>query len=68
MQVLTTAHPLCMQARISVPSNWEMLGYGTPLYVNIPFPFEYRCVWGSCGARSVARPGGKTRSATPLAR
>ena len=35
-------------ARISVPSNWEMLGYGVPLYVNIPFPFEYRCIWDAC--------------------
>lgn len=36
-------------ARIPVPSNWEMLGFGVPLYVNIPFPFEYRCIWDHCG-------------------
>lgn len=24
---------------ISVPSNWEMLGYGTPIYTNITYPF-----------------------------
>ena len=25
---------------ISVPSNWEMLGYGTPIYTNITFPYK----------------------------
>ncbi len=25
---------------ISVPSNWEMLGYGTPIYTNITYPFR----------------------------
>ena len=40
--------------RVPVPSNWEMLGFGTPLYVNIPYPFEYRCAWGTCGRH--ARP------------
>jgi beta-galactosidase len=24
---------------IAVPSNWEMLGYGTPIYTNITYPF-----------------------------
>lgn len=24
---------------IAVPSNWEMLGYGTPIYTNIIYPF-----------------------------
>lgn len=24
---------------IPVPSNWEMLGYGTPIYTNITYPF-----------------------------
>lgn len=24
---------------IEVPSNWEMLGYGTPIYTNITYPF-----------------------------
>lgn len=26
--------------RIPVPSNWEVLGYGVPIYLNIPYPFE----------------------------
>lgn len=26
--------------RISVPSNWEVLGYGVPIYLNQPYPFE----------------------------
>jgi beta-galactosidase len=25
---------------IIVPSNWEMKGYGVPIYVNIPYPFR----------------------------
>lgn len=25
---------------IPVPSNWEMLGYGTPIYTNITYPFK----------------------------
>jgi beta-galactosidase len=25
---------------ISVPSNWEMQGYGTPIYTNITYPFK----------------------------
>lgn len=25
---------------IAVPSNWEMLGYGTPIYTNITYPFK----------------------------
>ena len=24
---------------IPVPSNWEVLGYGVPIYTNIPYPF-----------------------------
>jgi len=27
---------------IQVPSNWEMKGYGTPLYVNISYPFSIK--------------------------
>ncbi len=27
-------------AEIPVPSNWEMLGYGTPIYTNITYPFR----------------------------
>ena len=27
---------------IPVPSNWEMLGYGTPIYTNITYPFKNR--------------------------
>lgn len=27
---------------IQVPSNWEMLGYGTPIYTNITYPFVNR--------------------------
>jgi len=26
--------------QIDVPSNWEMLGYGIPIYVNVEYPFE----------------------------
>lgn len=40
--------------RVPVPSNWEMLGFGVPMYVNIPYPFEYHCVWTECGALCVA--------------
>ena len=25
---------------IEVPSNWEMKGYGTPIYSNVPYPFK----------------------------
>ena len=25
---------------IAVPSNWELKGYGTPIYSNIPYPFK----------------------------
>lgn len=25
---------------IMVPSNWEMLGYGTPIYTNVNYPFK----------------------------
>ena len=25
---------------IPVPSNWEMEGYGTPIYTNITYPFK----------------------------
>lgn len=27
---------------IKVPSNWEMLGYGTPIYTNVTYPFLNR--------------------------
>lgn len=27
-------------AEIPVPSNWEMLGYGTPIYTNVTYPFK----------------------------
>lgn len=27
-------------AEIPVPSNWEMLGYGTPIYTNVTYPFR----------------------------
>lgn len=27
---------------IPVPSNWELHGYGTPLYTNINYPFNYK--------------------------
>ena len=36
--------------RVAVPSNWEMEGYGVPLYVNIPYPWEHRCAWNDCAA------------------
>ncbi len=26
--------------RISVPGDWQMQGYGTPIYSNIPYPFK----------------------------
>jgi beta-galactosidase len=25
---------------ITVPSNWQLQGYGTPIYTNVPFPFQ----------------------------
>ncbi len=25
---------------IPVPSNWQMHGYDSPIYLNIPYPFE----------------------------
>lgn len=27
-------------AKIPVPSNWQMLGYGIPIYLNHPYPFK----------------------------
>ena len=27
---------------IPVPSNWELEGYGIPIYTNIPYPFSFR--------------------------
>ena len=27
-------------AGIPVPSNWERHGYGYPIYINVPYPFE----------------------------
>ncbi len=27
-------------ATIPVPSNWEREGYGVPIYINVPYPFE----------------------------
>ena len=27
-------------ANIPVPSNWEREGYGVPIYINVPYPFE----------------------------
>ncbi|MCL7966225.1 MAG: DUF4981 domain-containing protein [marine benthic group bacterium] len=27
-------------AEIPVPSNWEIVGYGVPIYTNIPYPFD----------------------------
>jgi len=27
-------------ATIPVPSNWEREGYGYPIYINVPYPFE----------------------------
>ena len=27
-------------ASIPVPSNWEREGYGYPIYINVPYPFE----------------------------
>ncbi len=26
--------------QIEVPSNWEIIGYGVPIYTNIPYPFD----------------------------
>ena len=26
---------------ITVPSNWEIEGYGVPIYTNIPYPFSF---------------------------
>ena len=28
---------------INVPSNWELFGYGDPIYTNTVFPWDYHC-------------------------
>lgn len=33
-------YPVDKWAHIEVPSNWELQGYGTPIYVNIIYPFS----------------------------
>lgn len=35
-----TAYDDSKWGEIPVPSNWEMLGYGTPIYTNITYPFR----------------------------
>ena len=32
--------PVSSWKEIEVPSNWEMKGYGTPIYSNVPYPFK----------------------------
>jgi beta-galactosidase len=34
-----TDYDVSKWAEIAVPSNWEMQGYGTPIYTNITYPF-----------------------------
>ena len=50
--------------RVPVPSNWEMLGFGVPIYVNIPYPFEYRCTWDTV---CTTRPSAPSAPLAPLA-
>ncbi|MEM7282306.1 MAG: sugar-binding domain-containing protein, partial [Pseudomonadota bacterium] len=33
-------HDVSEWDEIDVPSNWERHGYGYPIYVNVPYPFE----------------------------
>jgi beta-galactosidase len=33
-------YPADKWAHIEVPSNWELQGYGTPIYVNFTYPFS----------------------------
>jgi len=33
------SYNVCDWSEIDVPSCWEMLGYGTPLYTNVTYPF-----------------------------
>ena len=35
-----TSYDVSNWKEIPVPSNWEMLGYGTPIYTNITYPFK----------------------------
>lgn len=35
-----TAYDTSAWDEIVVPSNWEMLGYGTPIYTNVNYPFK----------------------------
>jgi len=35
-----TSYDVSSWKEIPVPSNWEMLGYGTPIYTNITYPFK----------------------------
>ncbi|MDO5572246.1 MAG: glycoside hydrolase family 2 TIM barrel-domain containing protein [Bacteroidales bacterium] len=35
-----TNYDVSKWSEIIVPSNWEMLGYGTPIYTNITYPFK----------------------------
>lgn len=35
-----TSYDVSGWKEISVPSNWEMLGYGTPIYTNITYPIR----------------------------
>ncbi|MDR1370391.1 MAG: GH92 family glycosyl hydrolase [Dysgonamonadaceae bacterium] len=35
-----TAYDLFSWAEIPVPSNWEIHGYGTPIYTNVNYPFK----------------------------
>jgi beta-galactosidase len=35
-----TSYDLSAWSEITTPSNWEMLGYGTPIYTNINYPFK----------------------------
>ena len=44
--------------KIQVPGNWEVQGYGTPIYVNIPYEFCPRPNrWRACCRRRFREPG-----------
>ncbi|MEC8324173.1 MAG: sugar-binding domain-containing protein, partial [Bacteroidota bacterium] len=36
-----TAYDTSQWNDIKVPSNWELEGYGVPIYTNIPYPFSF---------------------------
>ena len=40
--ITSPAHPLAQWSNIQVPGNWEVQGFGTPVYTNIGYDFQPR--------------------------